>query len=235
MTLAAVVTAAGYGTRLGSDLPKALVPVAGEPLVTHAVRRMARLATRIVVTAPPTHLAAFEAALAGPAADRGLDLRIVPGADTRQGSVAAALVALDLAPEDIVLVHDAARAFQPVEAMRAAVAAVEAGADGAVPVVAVVDTLVTAPGPDGDLGDPVDRAGFRIVQTPQAFRAAVLLDAHARGGADATDDATLARNLGYRVVATSGHAHGLKITHGPDLAIAEHLVALDAAGAKDRA
>ncbi|WP_156160576.1 2-C-methyl-D-erythritol 4-phosphate cytidylyltransferase [Demequina soli] len=222
MTVAAVVTAAGYGTRLGSSLPKALVVVAGEPLVVHAVRRIARVAASVVVTAPPTHLEEFARALAG------LDARIVPGADTRQASVNAGLAALALAPEDIVLVHDAARAFQPVPTMRAVAAAIEAGADGAIPVVPVVDTLVTAPGPDGALGEPVDRAGFRIVQTPQAFRASVLLDAHARGGSEATDDASLARALGYRVVATEGHEAGVKITHAGDLALAEHLAAASA-------
>ncbi|WP_156162326.1 IspD/TarI family cytidylyltransferase [Demequina iriomotensis] len=222
MTVAAVVTAAGYGTRLGSDLPKALVVVAGAPLVVHAVRRIARVAARVVVTAPPTHLPDFERALAG------LDVTVVPGAATRQESVNAGLAALRLASHDIVLVHDAARAFQPVAAMRAVVAAIEDGADGAVPVVPVVDTLVTAPAPDGSLGEPVDRAGFRIVQTPQAFRAAVLLDAHARGGDAATDDASLARALGYRVVATAGHEWGVKVTHAGDLALAEHIAALSA-------
>ncbi|WP_062379591.1 IspD/TarI family cytidylyltransferase [Demequina pelophila] len=229
MTVAAVVTAAGYGTRLGSPHPKALVAVAGEPLVVHAVRRTARVASRIVVTAPPTHLAEFEAALAGLDGGLGPDLVVVPGAPTRQGSVAAGVAALACAPADIVLVHDAARAFQPPETMRLAAAAVEAGADGAVPVVPVVDTLVAAPGPDGSLGDPVDRARFRSVQTPQAFRAAVLEDAHARGGEDATDDATLARNLGYRIVATDGHEWGVKITHAGDLALAEHIAAASAA------
>ncbi|WP_156165133.1 IspD/TarI family cytidylyltransferase [Demequina silvatica] len=219
MTVAAVVTAAGYGTRLGSDLPKALVRVAGEPLVVHAVRRALAVASRVVVTAPPTHVDAFASVLAG------LDARIVPGADSRQGSVAAGLAALAPAASDVVLVHDAARAFQPASVMRAVAAAVEEGADGAIPVVPVVDTLVTAPAADGALGDPVDRAGFRVVQTPQAFRASVLLDAHARGGSAATDDATLARSLGYRVVAVDGHEWGVKITHGGDLALAEHIAA----------
>lgn len=219
MTLAAVVTAAGYGTRLGSDLPKALVRVAGEPLVVHAVRAVADVVEAVVVTAPPTHVDRFVAAL------QGLDVRIVPGADSRQGSVAAGLAALELEPQDIVLIHDAARAFQPVAVMREAVQAVAQGADGAIPVVPVVDTLVTEPGPDGSLGEPVDRAGYRIVQTPQAFRAGAILDAHARGGTDASDDATLARALGYRVVATAGHEHGFKITHAADLALAEHIAA----------
>lgn len=222
MTLAAVVTAAGYGTRLGSDLPKALVRVAGEPLVVHAVRAIAQVASPVVVTAPPTHVREFEDALAD------MDVCVVPGAPTRQGSVAAGLAALDLDADAIVLIHDAARAFQPASVMREAAAAVAAGADGAIPVLPVVDTLVTAPAPDGALGEPVDRAAFRIVQTPQAFRAGVILDAHARGGTDASDDATLARALGYRVVATAGHEHGIKITHGADLALAEHIAALAA-------
>ncbi len=222
MTLAAVVTAAGYGTRLGSEIPKALVPVAGEPLVVHAVRRISQVASRIVVTAPATHLAQIAAALEG--VDAEGELVIVPGADTRQGSVAAGLEALDLGDQDIVLVHDAARAFQPVAVMRAAVAAVEHGADGAIPLLPVVDTLVTAPAADGSLGEPVDRTGFRMVQTPQVFRAGALLEAHARAhGGAATDDATLVRQLGYRVVATDGHEHGLKVTHAADLALAEYI------------
>lgn len=220
MTIAAVVTAAGYGTRLGSDLPKALVSVAGRPLLAHALDRVAPLASLIIVTAPPTHIAEVADACAGLAT-------VVPGGGTRQASVAAALEALEAAGiqgDDIVLVHDAARAFMPPDAMRAAIAAVEAGADAAIPVVPVVDTLVAAPGPDGSYGDGVDRDGLRAVQTPQVFRARVLADAHARArGGDATDDAQLARAAGYRVVATEGHAWGLKVTHAGDLALAEFI------------
>ena len=83
-----------------------------------------------------------------------------------------------MAPDDIVLVHDAARAFMPTAAMREAVAAVEAGADAAVPVVPLVDTLVTAPDDDDEYGYPVDRGNFRAVQTPQVFRASALVAAH---------------------------------------------------------
>ena len=216
MTISAVITAAGLGTRLGSSLPKALVPVAGRALLAHALDRIAPLASRVVVTAAPDYLDAFVEAVEGRA-------DVVAGGDSRQASVWAglrALAARGLAPDDIVLVHDAARAFMPTAAMREAVAAVEGGADGAIPVVHVVDTLVTAPG-DGSYGTPVDRDSVRAVQTPQVFRARALVAAHeAAAGRDATDDASLVRDLGLRVVATEGHPWGLKVTHAGDLALA---------------
>jgi 2-C-methyl-D-erythritol 4-phosphate cytidylyltransferase len=218
VTITAVVTAAGRGTRLGSATPKALVEVAGRPLLSHALDRIAPLASRIVVTAVPEQLAAFTAAVAGRA-------DVVAGGDSRQASVWAGLSRLaesgGLDADDIVLVHDAARAFMPTRAMREAVAAVEGGADAAVPVVPVVDTLVAAPGAFGEYGRGVDRDSVRAVQTPQVFRARVLVAAHeASAGREATDDAALVRELGYRVVATDGHPWGLKVTHAGDLALA---------------
>jgi len=217
VTIAAVVTAAGLGTRLGYAVPKALVPVSGRPLVSHALDRVTRIASLVVVTAAPGHEQAFADAVA----DHAL---IVTGGDTRQESVWAGLQALleaGLSDDDVVLVHDAARAFMPAAAMREAVAAVEAGADAAIPVIPIVDTLVTAPAADGTYGSGVDREGLRAVQTPQVFRAGVLLAAHrAATSATATDDATLVRELGHRVVATQGHPWGLKITHEGDLALA---------------
>ncbi|GIG53721.1 2-C-methyl-D-erythritol 4-phosphate cytidylyltransferase [Demequina activiva] len=219
MTVAAVVTAAGSGTRLGADVPKALLPIEGRALVAWALDGVCETADAVVVTAPAAHLDAFREAVDGRAT-------VVAGGQARQQSVALGLAALDLADHDIVLIHDAARAFQPVETMRATVAAVESGADGAIPVLPVVDTLVAAPAPDGTLGEPVDRDAFRTVQTPQTFRARVALDAHARGRAGATDDATLARELGYRIVAVDGHEWGFKVTLPADLPLALHIASL---------
>lgn len=220
MTIAAVVTAAGLGTRLGSNLPKGLVAVAGRPLVAHALDRVLPLVSVVVVTAPASRLAEFVHVTGGRA-------DVVAGGDSRQESVRAGLAALaerGIGPDDIVLVHDAARAFMPTAAMREALAAVEAGADAAIPVVPVVDTLVTAPAEDGTYGQGVDRDQLRAVQTPQVFRAGVLGAAHEAGqGRAATDDATLVRELGHRVVATDGHPWGLKITHAGDLAFANFI------------
>lgn len=240
MTTAAVVTAAGYGTRLGSESPKALVPVAGRPLVLWAVEAMARVCDVIVVTAPPTHLEQVETALAPMRVTPDLPapvVRVVVGGAERQQSVAAGLaVVADAVDADrlnstIVLVHDAARAFQPVAVARAAIAAVEAGAVGAIPVMPVIDTLVAVsgqaePGASTLIGDVVDRARLRAVQTPQTFRADVLLEAHRElAGSSATDDAQLVRALGHEVVMVDGDAAGLKVTTPADLVLAERAAA----------
>lgn len=211
MTVAAVVTAAGSGTRLGLDVPKALAPVGGIPLVAWAASSLAAVCEQVVVTAPAEHLDAFRDAVAHVAAD----VVVVAGGETRQRSVALGLAAVR--PDaDEILVHDAARAFMPVAVSGRALAALE-HADGVIPVLPVVDTIVTTS--DGALGY-LDRASLGAVQTPQAFRAAELRDAHARAEADGfegTDDGSLLVRYGYRVVTCDGDVEGRKVTYPEDL------------------
>jgi 2-C-methyl-D-erythritol 4-phosphate cytidylyltransferase len=236
VTVAAVVTAAGLGSRLGTDLPKALVRVAGRTLVAWAVERIAEVSRDVVVTAPPGHLDAFRHAVAEADVASDVVIAVIAGGETRQESVAAGVAALMSHPDEptIILVHDAARAFMPAEPMRLAIRAIEAGADGAVPIVPLVDSVVLMPEPDGTLGAPMDRDALRAVQTPQVFRASALHEAHVLAAADgvarATDDAALVRRYGYRVVATEGHSWGFKVTIPGDLALAEY-VAKQALGA----
>jgi 2-C-methyl-D-erythritol 4-phosphate cytidylyltransferase len=239
VTVAAVVTAAGLGTRLETDLPKALVRVEGRTLVAWAVERIVEVCHDVVITAPPGQLDAFERAVAEVTVPPGAALAVIAGGETRQESVAAGVAELMAhSPQPtIILVHDAARAFMPAEPMRVAIGAIEAGADGAVPIVPLVDTVVAVPGADGSLGLSVNRSLLRAAQTPQAFRASALSDAHLRGaaepgvtepdvaeqGAEVTDDAGLVRRYGYRVVATEGHPWGFKVTVPGDLALAAYV------------
>jgi 2-C-methyl-D-erythritol 4-phosphate cytidylyltransferase len=244
VTVAAVVTAAGLGTRLGTDVPKALVRVEGRTLVAWAVERIAEVCADVVVTAPHAYLDAFARAIAEATVGPEVSVAVISGGETRQESVAAGVAELmSHAPRPtIILVHDAARAFMPAEPMRAAISAIEAGADGAVPIVPLVDTIVATPGADGALGLAVNRSLLRAAQTPQAFRANALSDAHLRGAAEpraaelgaaervsteqsaeVTDDAGLVRRYGYRVVATEGHPWGFKVTIPGDLALAEYI------------
>jgi 2-C-methyl-D-erythritol 4-phosphate cytidylyltransferase len=148
--------------------------------------------------------------------------KIVTGGVLRSDSVRAGLRAV---PDDaeIVAVHDAARPLAGLRVWEAVLDAVAAGADGAVPVVAVADT-VTQLHPDGSRRS-VDRTTLRAVQTPQAFKADVLRRAHG-AGADATDDATLVEAVGGRVELVDGHAANLKITMPSDLVVAAALLGL---------
>jgi 2-C-methyl-D-erythritol 4-phosphate cytidylyltransferase len=121
----------------------------------------------------------------------------------------------------VVVVHDAARPAASVALFRRVVDAVLAGADGAVPGVAVTDSLRHR------TAGAVDRDGMVAVQTPQAFRAEVLRAAHAAGG-EATDDATLVEQAGGTIVVVDGEVTNTKLTHPQDVLALE--AALRAAG-----
>lgn len=228
MSRLAVLTAAGMGTRLGEQGPKALVRIAGGSLLSHALTNLfAAPIERVVVTAPADYLAAFrvEVARGGWAGQ----VTVVVGGDTRQTSVAAGLAALAPHAEDVVLVHDAARALAPVGLITRVLDAVAAGHDAVVPGLAVVDTIKeVAPGPDGTevVVSTPPRAALRAVQTPQGFRARTLLAAHAVGAgragreaSAASDDAGLVEAAGGSVVVVEGDARALKLTTPQDLTL----------------
>ncbi|WP_232550029.1 2-C-methyl-D-erythritol 4-phosphate cytidylyltransferase [Propioniciclava soli] len=223
----AIVVAAGSGSRLGGEHPKALREVAGVPLVARSVHQLAAggVGVCIVVVAAGTE-DAFEAALG----DAPVPCAIVAGGAERQHSVANGLALLDLhgglAGAEVVLVHDAARAFVPPDVVVRVIAAVRAGADAVVPALPVADTIreVTDDGPSA----LVDRSSLRAVQTPQGFARAVLLDAHEaleESGTLVTDDAAAAEYLGHEVTLVAGAREAFKVTDPFDLVIAEALVA----------
>ncbi|MDC4232373.1 2-C-methyl-D-erythritol 4-phosphate cytidylyltransferase [Actinomyces sp. B33] len=241
----AVLTAAGSGTRLGCDGPKALVNVAGAPMVLRAARALAAAGVRgIVVTAPADRLDAFRALFPDerlPGGDAAR-VRVVAGSPrSRQASVALGCRALDalarelgeeLTDDTTVLVHDAARCLTPVDAIRRVVDAVVPARPAVVPAIPVVDTLaridpdLAADGPRPILG-PADRRELIAVQTPQGFSWRVLRRAHEAGAGRsvsdataATDDAGLVAALGIRVEAVAGDPLALKVTTPLDLDLA---------------
>jgi 2-C-methyl-D-erythritol 4-phosphate cytidylyltransferase len=210
--VAALVPAAGQGTRLGLG-PKAFVPLAGRPLLAWAVQALAPWVDEVVVAVPEAALSAAAELLADAAG--ATPVRCVAGGATRQATVELLALATDA---ELVLVHDAARPFLDATVVRAAVAA--ARTHGACSVaIAVADTLVRASD-----GGAVDRAALLAVQTPQGFRRELLLRAHAHArasGATATDDAGLVRALGVAVAWVPGAAQLFKVTGPDDLALAE--------------
>ena len=223
----AVLTAAGSGSRLGCEVPKALVELSGRPLVWWAARglRAGGVGT-IVVTAPAASLDEFREGIA----DIG-GVEVVAGSDrSRQASVALGLAALGQRNEgDVVLVHDAARPLTPAQVTARVIDAVRAGAGAVIPVLPVTDTLKSVDASGVVTGTP-RRADMVAVQTPQGFRWDVLMRAHEVGaslGADeavaATDDAGLVEAIGAVVHTVAGDERSLKVTRPLDLSLAQLL------------
>ena len=211
--VAALIPAAGEGLRLGRG-PKALVTVAGETLLSRAVRAFSGVTDEVIVAVSPTMQAVVQAGVQGSPKS---SVRFVPGGPTRQESVYNLLEATDA---DIVLIHDAARPFLSRKVIGAVVRAVKTHG-AASTVSAVADTLIEA-----QTGRVVDRQTLRAVQTPQGFRRELILAAHdhaLRSGHAATDDAALVRALGHKVALVEGSSWLMKVTVQADLELAEAL------------
>jgi len=222
--IAAVVVAAGQGLRAGGDRPKQFRAVGGEAILRRTLSRLAEVPAigAIQPVIRPEDRALFDAATAG--------LRILPpvaGGATRQASVRAGLAALAARAPDIVLVHDAARPFASRALIERAIAAAqETGA--AIPGLAVTDTIKVVDR-HGRVGETLERAQLRAIQTPQAFAFAPLLEAHRRGERegrdDFTDDAAIAEWAGMQVAVFEGEPSNIKITHAEDFMRAEAMQA----------
>jgi 2-C-methyl-D-erythritol 4-phosphate cytidylyltransferase len=217
--VAVLVPAAGAGLRLGPGGPKALRLLAGEPLLVHAIRRVAAAPSvrMIVVAAPAAEVEAVRDLLAPVA-----PVTVVAGGAERQESVALALAAVP-AEIGIVLVHDAARALTPPQLIESVAAAVRDGHPAVIPTLPVVDTIKEVDPGDLVLGT-VDRSVLRSVQTPQGFRHDVLAAVHAAAADAHTDDAGLVEKAGLPVICVPGSELALKITRPLDLVLAEALL-----------
>ena len=213
--IAALLVAAGTGSRAGGALPKQYRRIAGRSMLAHALDglRHPRIESVQVVIGEGQESAYREAVGESP-----LPAPVIGGA-TRQASVRNGLEALarrgDVAQ---VLIHDAARPFLPAAIVDRLLDALKDKA-GAVPVLPMVDTLARA---GNALGDAVPREDLVRVQTPQAFRFADILAAHrAAPDAAATDDAQLARAAGLGVAAVAGDPMLEKLTYEADFDRAE--------------
>jgi 2-C-methyl-D-erythritol 4-phosphate cytidylyltransferase / 2-C-methyl-D-erythritol 2,4-cyclodiphosphate synthase len=219
MRIAAILVAAGSGSRFGAETPKQFLPLLGKLVIRHAAEA---LAEHVHVLLPVGDAATIEHALAGVP-----HLPPVAGGATRQASVRAGLEALVGQAPDIVLVHDAARPVIPAGTIRALLAALD-DAPGAIPAVPVADTLKLVA--NHRITTTVPRDGLFRAQTPQAFRFASLLAAHRRDiGTPATDDASLLEAVGESVAIVPGSEDNIKLTYAEDLprlerAMTAHLI-----------
>jgi 2-C-methyl-D-erythritol 4-phosphate cytidylyltransferase len=206
-----IVVAAGSGSRFGG--PKQFADLAGRRVADWAIDAARAVSDGVVLVVPADQVAVEPGAVAG--------------GPTRAESVRRGLATVPTTAS-VVLVHDAARPFASGALFEAVIAAVRAGADGAIPAVPVADTVKEVDEAGTVVATP-DRHRLVAVQTPQGFRADVLRRAHATG-AEGTDDASLVEAIGGRVVTVPGEASNRKITAPEDLDWARHLVAGDVPG-----
>jgi 2-C-methyl-D-erythritol 4-phosphate cytidylyltransferase len=218
MKASAIIVAAGSGTRLGLETPKAFVHVARISLLMRVLQTISRVeAIGEVVLAVPTGM---QKSARADTAGLQIPVKITEGGAERQDSVRLAL-ALTSAEADLIVVHDAARPFA-TPAMFSACIAAAAQSGGAVIAIPVADTLKQVDGQA--VIATVPRDGLWQAQTPQAFRRELLMQAHERAMRElitVTDDADLVQRLGVAVQVVHGSALNLKITVPDDLRIAE--------------
>ena len=229
----ALIAAAGQGTRLGAEVPKAYVELRGRTLLERSVRALlaSGVVDEVIVLVSPD-MEPEAARIIGRIDTAGATdttnaapIRLVHGGSERADSVWAGLQAI---PDDdaVVLIHDAARALTPPAMVRGVAKRVLEGAPAAVPVVPVADTIKEVAA-DAVVSTP-DRSRLRAVQTPQAFRLPALRQANLDYWAEqpeftATDDASLMEWHGEHVATVPGDTLAFKITTPIDLTLAHAL------------
>lgn len=225
MKTQALIVAAGQGTRLGRNEPKALISLNGRAMLAYSIEalRRAGVESPIVITCPADVRAAFETTLSS--ITGAAEFRLVPGGAERQDSVLAGLDALE-ADTVLVAIHDAARPFIDPDCIRRTVetAAIHGAATVAIP---CVDTILVSD-KDRRIKDVPERAALWSCQTPQVFRVDWLREGHERArreGTAATDDSRLVWAIGHPVHIVEGSPMNRKITTPDDLVWAEQVAA----------
>ena len=225
-SIAAIVPAAGLGTRMGHETPKQFLELGGVPLVILSLRRVAAcpLITRIIVATRPEEIVRLEARIRQENFTQ--PVRVVKGGDTRQASVAQALQQV---PEDteLVVVHDAVRPFVTVEQITRVIEEARRckAAILGIPAMDTVKEVKRASLPEDValITATVPRERVVLAQTPQVFETRLLKEAFAgaeEDGVNASDEAGLVERLGHEVHVVHGSERNIKITRPADMELA---------------
>jgi 2-C-methyl-D-erythritol 4-phosphate cytidylyltransferase len=226
----AIIPAAGSGTRLGGSIPKQFLPLAGIPIIFHALLRFETCPQidAIAISLPENELVKFDKELAK--RDFQKPLHLVPGGKERSDSILNALEAVAGLSPEIVVVHDAVRPFVSMKQITAVIArAAEVGA--AILALPVTDTIKEVE--HGMITRTLDRRKIYRAQTPQAFRYELLRQANEAARRDSvpsdlmTDDSLLVERLGAPIAVVEGSPDNLKITTPEDLLLAEKMMSLE--------
>lgn len=220
-----IIVAAGSGSRFGSEIPKQFCLLAGRPVVMHAIDRLlaAVPGAKPVIVISESEQERWEQLCK----EYGFESPVVAyGGATRWESVKNGLARIpeDARPNSIVLIHDGARPLIDHATVKR-VCAAAVNTDGALPAVAVSDSLRKL-GDDGVSSEPVDRSDFRAVQTPQGFALWRLREAYDLPyQPEFTDDASVLAAAGFaNIFLVEGNPDNIKITNPRDIAIAEAIL-----------
>ena len=222
MSLYALIPAAGSGTRLPAEAPKQYLPLAGKPMLWHAVRAVCvpRVESVFVVLAPEDKTFAAQDWSA-------FGERLQPlycGGETRRDSVYNGLVAAmeEIHADDWLLVHDAARPCLPQKDLDNLMREIEGDEVGGILALPIADTVKRVF--QQEIETTEDRSQLWLAQTPQMFRAGLLLQALSRAKGAPTDEAAAVEQLGLKPRVVAGSRENLKVTWPEDVAIAEGIL-----------
>lgn len=215
----AVIVAGGKGLRMGNAIPKQFLPLAGKPVLYHTIKAFidAYNDIKIILVLPEEQLSYAQMVLQ--AFPTAIDMTIVTGGETRFHSVQNGLNATG--GDGVIFVHDGVRPLASVQLIRASYE--QALAKGsAIPAISLSDSMRIV---EGESSRPVDRSIMRSIQTPQAFRADILIPAFQQGYREAfTDEATVVEANGDPVFLIEGEATNIKLTVPADVIIAETIL-----------
>ncbi len=231
-----IVPAAGLGTRMGADTPKQFLSLDGIPVLLFTLRRLAACPaiTDFVIATRAEEVESLTASISE--IKLGRPVHVVRGGDSRQDSVANALS--EMSPEtDLILVHDAVRPLVTVSQIERVIAEADA-CDAAILGIPAMDTVkevkrASLPNDVALITATIPRERVVLAQTPQVFRASLLLEAFAKArqdGVSASDEAGLVERMGRDVHVVVGSERNLKITRPGDMELAEFYLRQERAG-----
>ena len=226
MHVTAIVLAAGEGRRIGGEIPKTFLPIAGRPLVLRTLDRMfaARAVENVVLVIAANEIERCQSMLRADAALRDRPWLLQAGGLTRQQSAKRGLEKIG-SDTDIVIIHDGARPFVSAVLIDSCV---EVAADkGALVVGLPAHDTIKVVSQDQRIQSTPDRNSLWEIQTPQVFRRELIVAAHERAekdGVQVTDDAMVVERMGTPVYVIHGERTNFKITVQEDVWLAETLI-----------
>lgn len=218
-----VLAAGGSGTRMNAGDNKIFLDAGGKSILLRSMHLFDSLIDRMVVVCRPEDESRIREIISGSGVSYSVSTAY--GGDTRQHSVLNGLKSLDAGPDDIVLIHDAARCMTPRDVILQILDSCERSGSG----VAAIPAVNTMKYADSEMNvlRTADRKDLYEVQTPQGFRYGLLLRSYMKAESDgftATDDASVVEHAGYRVLLVRGSKKNIKVTEKEDLLMINELL-----------